>query len=160
YKRMRQQKAQLGLFESANYRFDCLATNDLNINPRAAFEFYNGRANIENNIRELKNDYALGKIVTESFNANDVITQVTLLAYLLMQHFKRTLQPKEMFKMRLSTLRWQVLNIPGTMYREARRRWIRLQNVFVSEAFYSWIYQKLSRIKSRVVTPPEVPITN
>jgi hypothetical protein len=156
FKRTRLRQAQLSLIDGVSYRHDCLATNDLTIKEKAAFEFYNGRANVENNIKELKADYALGKIVTESFDANDAITQVTLLVYLLVQHFKRTLLRDDMQRMQLSTLRWQVMNIPGQLFREARRTWVRIQNVFASEALYAEIYRKLSGLRSWVLTPPEI----
>lgn len=158
YKRTRCQSPQLGLFESISYRYDCLTTNDLTVADPKAYLFYNGRANVENNIRELKNDYQLGKIVTENFDANDVITQMTLFAYLIIQHFKRTLLPKDMHRMQLSTIRWQVMNIPGRIFREARRSWIRIQNVFASETFYARIYRKLATLNSWVLAPPDFQV--
>lgn len=154
YKRAKISKSQLSLFESVGYRYDCLATNDFTILEWDAFVFYNGRAHVENNIKELKQDYQLGKIVTESFDANDVITQVTLLAYILVQHFKRTSLPDDMGRMRLGTLRWSAFNIPAGLFREARRQWLRLQNVFQTEAFYAGIYRRLDQLRSWVLSPP------
>ena len=51
---------------------------------------YNKRAHIENAIKELKEDYQLGKIVTDSFDANDVITQTTMMAFIIkkVKYFK------------------------------------------------------------------------
>jgi hypothetical protein len=156
FKRTKIKQAQLSLLESASYRYDCLATNDLVIEGRSAFEFYNGRANVENNIKELKQDYALGKIVTDNFDANDVITQVTLFFYLLVQHFKKTVLPDDMQRLQLSTLRWKVMNIPGSLFRGARRQWIRIQNIFLSEAIYAKIFRKLESLHSWVLSPPEL----
>jgi hypothetical protein len=156
YKRTKIKQEQLSLLESASYRYDCLATNDLVIEAKAAFEFYNGRANIENNIKELKQDYALGKIVTDNFDANDVITQVTLFFYMLVQHFKRTLLPDDMQRIQLSTLRWKVMNIPGSLFRGARRQWMRIQNIFLSEKIYASIFRRLDKLHSWVLSPPEM----
>ena len=155
YKRSRIRAVQLSLIESVQYRYACLATNDLLIEERAAFEFYNGRANIENNLRELKHDYALGSIVTEGFDANDAITQVTLLAYLLMQHFKRSLLPPEMLKRKLSTLRWEVFNIPGRLLSAARKKFVRIYNIFHDEKFYARLLYKLKHLRSWVLAPPQ-----
>jgi hypothetical protein len=155
YKRAKINKAQMSLLESASYRYDCLSTNDLVIQDRDAFAFYNGRANVENNIKELKQDYALGKIVTEQFDANDAITQVTLFFYLLVQHFKRMLLPDDMQRLQLSTLRWRVMNIPGSLFRGARRQWIRIQNVFAQESLYAAMFRKLLVIRSWILAPPE-----
>jgi len=137
-----------------NYRYDCLVTNDLMVKEWEAWEFYNGRANIENGIRELKNDYQLGDIVTSEFDANDVITQVTLLAYILMNHFKRKALPQEMARMQLGTLRWRIFNIPGRILWGARYQWTRLYNVFASGRFYAEILFRLKNLISWVLSPP------
>lgn len=147
---------QLSLGAGANYRFDCLATNELTIDDPKAFEFYNGRANIENNIKELKQDYHLGKIVTDSFDANDVITQLTMLTYLLMRHFQNEVLPQKMQRMQLSTLRTQLFNIPGRLLVMRRRTWTRLQNLFINEATYALIFQALEKIRSWILEPPNL----
>jgi hypothetical protein len=154
YKRTKLHSGQMSLFESVSYRYDCLVTNDFTIREWEAYAFYNGRAHVENNIRELKNDYQLGKIITESFDANDVITQVQLLSYILVQHFKRTCLPEDMNRMQLGTLRWSAFNIPAGLFREARKQWVRIQNVFRAESFYATIYRNLSRTRSWLLCPP------
>ena len=154
FRRVKIKRAQLSLLDQAEYRYDCMATNDLVIGEMEAFLFYNGRANIENNIRELKNDYALGKIVTESFNANDAITQCTLFAYLLIGHFKRKLLPPQAAKHQLRTIRTVVFNVPARLLTTARRRLTRIFNVFKDHAFYSRIYYKLRYLRSWVLEPP------
>jgi hypothetical protein len=145
---------QMSLGELAGFEYDCLSTNDLLIEPQKAFEFYNGRANIENNIRELKNDYQLGKIITEDFDANDVITQLTLLAYLLMAHFKHEVLPDNMRRMTLSSLRNQLFNIPGRLLYFARRYYTRIQNIFLGEEIYAKIMMALRNLRSWVLEPP------
>jgi len=89
----------------ADYRYDCVVTNDLEMPQEVVFSQYNGRANIENRIKELKYDYKLGCIVTQSFAVNDVITQATLMAHVLVQHFKRLVLDKGDQNIQLSTLR-------------------------------------------------------
>lgn len=154
FKRVRKRKQQLSLLDAVEYEYMALATNDLSLPEWEAFAFYNGRANIENNIREFKNDYALGKIVTESFDANDAITQTTLLTYLLMSHFKRKLLPADMQRSQLRTMRTYVFNIPGRLLSSARRQILRLHNVFRDGAFYSFIFFHLKRLRSWILEPP------
>jgi len=156
FKRVRKKRPQLSLLEATEYEYDALATNDLTIPEQEAYKFYNARANIENNIREFKNDYALGKIVTESFDANDAITQATLLAYLLMAHFKRKLLPPQMQRSQLRTVRTQVFNIPARLLSMARRQILKLHNVFRDDAFYAFILYKLKYLRSWVLQPPLV----
>lgn len=154
FRRTAKPNNQLTLLESFSYRYDCLATNDLVMDESAAFNFYNGRANIENNIRELKDDYRLGAIVTESFNANDAITQATLLTYLLIGHFKRKLLPPNMARSQLQTLRTYVFNIPGRMILGARRVVLKIHNTFVNGAVYARMFYKLKYLRSWVLDPP------
>jgi hypothetical protein len=155
-KRVRKKKVQLSLLDANEYDYDALGTNDLTITEWDAFKFYNGRANIENNIRELKNDYSLGKIVTESFDANDAITQATILTYLLMAHFKRKVMPPKMQCSQLRTMRTQIFNIPARMLSMARKKIVRLHNVFKDGAFYSFMLYKLKYLRSWVLDPPEL----
>jgi len=159
YKRTRLDNlGQLSLGEVSSHRYDCLATNDFTIDEASSFEVYNKRAHIENAIKELKEDYQLGKIVTEDFAANDVITQVTMLAYMLVQLLKNEILPPKMSRMRLSTLRTQVFNIPACIVHWARREITRIQNVFVSPLTMAGIIHKARRLYSWVLEPPLLEI--
>lgn len=154
FKRTRLQNHQLSLGEMASFKYDCLVTSKITIAEEQAFSFYNGRANIENNIRELKNDYALGKIVTDDFNANDVITQITMLTYLLMRHFQNEVLPKTMQKHVLSTLRNHVFNIPAVFRSGQRQVFIKFKNVFHSEVTYADIVNRIRKLVTWVLEPP------
>jgi Transposase DDE domain group 1 len=149
------EKADLGLSGVVGYRYQCVATNDFIIEDWKTYPEYNGRSNIENTIKEGKYDYALGDIVTDSFDANDVITQVTILAFNLMAHLKTKVLPVNMAKMWLSTLRTQLFNIPGWLFSHAGKRCLRLYNVFVGAEIYASIYARLKSLRSLVLSPPE-----
>jgi Transposase DDE domain group 1 len=136
------------------YEYHCVATNDMLMKEPEVFNFYNGRANIENNIKELKEDYQLGKIVTDSFDANDVITQATVISYILVQHFKRVMLDKADQNKRLSTLRWRLFNIPGRALQKAHRLWQRIYNAFCPQQVYARIYARLIRLNTFLVCPP------
>ena len=155
YKRTRKDTdGQLSLGDVATYRYDCLATNDFVIEEGKAFEVYNKRAHIENAIKELKEDYLLGHIVTDNFDANDAITQVTMLAYMLVQVMKNEVLPPKMNRMRLSTLRTQVFNIPACLVHWARRKITHLQNIFLPEHMMARIVKRTRQISSWVLNPP------
>lgn len=148
-------RTQLSIFgEEALYRYDAIATVNQTKEAEEVFSFYNQRAHIENNIRELKEDYAIGKIVTENFDANDVITQVTLMGYLLVTHFKKKVLPKNYQKMQLQTLRWRVFNIPGKLLKGAGRTLYRIYNRLVPAGFYARMFYRLKYLKSWVLAPP------
>jgi hypothetical protein len=139
----------------SDYRYDCVATNDLEMSQGYVFTHYNGRANIENSIKELKYDYKLGCIVTQSFAVNDVITQATLMAHVLIQHFKRLVLDKGDQNIQLSTLRWRVLNLPTLVVRGARRRWYRISNVFMNSRYFLRLLQRMATRASFLIRPPD-----
>ncbi len=144
----------MSLGEISSYKYACLTTNDLTITEDRAFEVYNKRANIENAIKELKENYQLGKIVTENFDANDVITQVQMLTSTLVQLLKNEVLPPKMSRMRLSTLRTQVFNVPGCLVHWARRQITRIQNIFVTDYQIAFIEKQLKKLYSWILTPP------
>lgn len=159
YKRTRLNNGgQLSLGETASYRYDCLSTNDFTVEEEQAFEIYNKRAHIENAIKELKEDYQLGRIVTDTFSANDAITQVTMLAYMLVQLLKNEVLPPKMSRMRLSTLRIQVLNVPACLVHWARKEISRIQNIFVPEHILAQIIKKVRAFSSWVLAPPTLEL--
>lgn len=147
---------QLSLGMISSYRYDCLATNDMTISEDSAFEIYNKRAHIENAIKELKEDYQLGKIITDSFDANDVITQATMTAYSLVQLLKNNVLPPRMSRMRLSTLRTQVFNVPACLVHWARREITRIQNIFTDEKTLAYITKRVRHVMSWMLDPPIV----
>src|SRR3989454_3071476 len=84
--------AQLHLFQMGGYSYQLLVTN-LKLTPLHLWRFYNQRARAELIIRELKDAYALGKIPTKDFWANEAFFQIVLLAYNLLNWFKRLCVP-------------------------------------------------------------------
>lgn len=145
---------QMSLFASTEYRYDCLSTNDLTVDEDKAFGIYNQRANIENGIKEFKEDYQLGRIVTENFDANDAIMQATMMAYSLVQLLKNEVLPPKMSRQRLSTLRTHVLNVPACLVHWARKEITRIQNLFLPEMMMAELVRNLRRIKSWMLEPP------
>jgi hypothetical protein len=71
--------AQLHLFQPGGYSYQVLGTN-LSLTPLNLWRFYDQRARAELIIRELKDAYALGKIPTKDFQANEACFQIVLSA--------------------------------------------------------------------------------
>jgi Transposase DDE domain group 1 len=111
---------QLTLFKLGQYHYQVLVTN-LDLRPLNLWRFYNGRAGIERIIRELKGDYPLGKIPTRHFFANEVYLHLLLLAYSLVNWFKRLCLPSEFQSATLDTLRNRILLMPAQLLRSGNR---------------------------------------
>jgi Transposase DDE domain group 1 len=84
--------AQLHLFHMGGYSYQILVTN-LPLISLNLWRFYNQRARAELIIRELKDAYAVEKIPTKDFQANEAFFQIVLLAYNLLNWFKRLCVP-------------------------------------------------------------------
>ncbi len=111
---------QLTLFKRGRYHDQVLVTN-LPLQPLNLWRFYNGRAGVELLIRELKGEYALGRIPTRHFFANETYFHLLLLADNLMNWFKRLCLPPEFQNATLQTLRHQILLMPALLRRATNR---------------------------------------
>jgi len=108
--------AQLTLFQMGGYSYEALVTN-LTLQPLNLWRFYNQRARAELIIRELKYAYALGKIPTNDFQANEAFFQVVLLAYNLLNWFKRLCVPAHLQRATLQRLRQRLFVVPAQLVR-------------------------------------------
>jgi len=106
--------AQLHLFEMGGYTYQVFVTN-LALTPLHLWRFYNQRARAELIIRELKDAYALGKIPTKDFPANEAFFQVVLLAYNLLNWFKRLCVPAHLQRATLQRLRQRLFLVPSQL---------------------------------------------
>jgi hypothetical protein len=108
--------AQLHLFQMGGDTYQLFVTN-LNLTALNLWRFYHQRATAELIIRELKEAYALGKIPTQDFAANETHFQIALLAYNLLNWFKRLCVPPRWQRATLQRLRQQLLVVPAQLVR-------------------------------------------
>jgi hypothetical protein len=85
--------ALTALFAIGRYRYRA-GTTKLDLTPVGVWRFYDGRAAMEPRIHELREDFALRKIPTASFEANALYLEVIRLAYNLVTAFQRTCLPE------------------------------------------------------------------
>jgi hypothetical protein len=111
---------QLTLFKLGSYHYQVLVTN-LSLRPLNLWRFYNDRAAVELLIKQLKGDYALGHIPTRHFLANETYFHLLLLAYNLVNWFKRLCLPPELQTATLQTLRQRILMMPAQLLRPDNR---------------------------------------
>jgi hypothetical protein len=111
---------QLTLFKLGKYHYQVLVTN-LPLQPLNLWRFYNDRAGVELLIKQLKGDYALGSIPTRHFFANETYFHLLLLAYNLVNWFKRLCLPPEFQNATLQTLRHRILLMPAQLRRTDNR---------------------------------------
>lgn len=110
---------QLPLWSGLDYTAQVYITNDWETDADAIGWEYNGRAEIEPAIAELKNGWGIGKIPSQLFVANHALFLLKLLAHNLMRRFVRWAAP-HLTKWRVPWLRRALINIPGRLIRSGR----------------------------------------
>lgn len=104
--------AQLHLFQMGGYSYQVFVTN-LSLTPLNLWRSYNQRARAELIIRELKEAYALGKIPTKDFQANEAFFQIVLWACNLLNWFRRLCAPAHLQRATLQRLRQRLFLVPS-----------------------------------------------
>lgn len=137
---------QLTLFKLGKYHYQVLVTN-LDLRPLNLWRFYNGRAEVERIIRELKGDYPLGKIPTRHFFANEAYFHLLLLAYNLVNWFKRLCLPPEFQTATLQTLRHGLLLMPAQLLRTNNRPRLAMPTSGPRESAWKHALHKIEKLK-------------
>ena len=81
-------KKQPTLFELMGYSYQVIVTNIEGMSPEEVWRFYNGRANVENMIKEGIRSYSLDVNISHFYGANVGHFHLVMLAYNLMNLFK------------------------------------------------------------------------
>lgn len=137
---------QLTLFKLGRYHYQVLVTN-LTLQPLNLWRFYNDRAGVELLIKQLKGDYALGSIPTRHFLANETYFHLLLLAYNLVNWFKRLCLPPEFQHATLQTLRHKILSMPAQLRRAGNRPSLALPASGLREAAWKCALHKIQTLR-------------
>ena len=123
--RERDNGKQIQLWSDLDYTVQAFVTNDWLADAEdIAFE-YDGRAEVEPAIGELKSGWGIGKIPSHDFRANHAIFLLKLLAHNLMRRFVRWTCP-HLSTWRIPWLRRALINLPGRLLRSGRCWTLRL----------------------------------
>lgn len=139
--------AQLHLFQMGGYSYQVLVTN-LSLTPLNLWRFYNQRARAELIIRELKDAYALGKIPTKDFQANEAFFQIVLVAYNLLNWFKRLCAPVHLRRATLQRLRQRLFLVPSQLVRPGGVPTLRLAPSYPYVADFLGTLRRIRRLRS------------
>ena len=111
------------LIEVPGYTFHAVVTT-LDLPPVDLWRFYNSRAECENRIKELKEDFGAGGFCLQSFYGTEAVFRLICCLYNLMAEFRRDIlhAPTQ----RLLTVRHQVLVVGGILGANGRTPVLRL----------------------------------
>lgn len=107
------------------YRYEAVVTN-MEDEPADVMSFYDGRANVENKIDELKDGFAVEEASQHEKNRNHAFMVIKSIAYNLMNWYRQALLPQDMKRCEIKTLRRKIINIPGNILGSGRYHRIKL----------------------------------
>jgi hypothetical protein len=136
---------QLTLFALKRYAYQVFVTN-LPLQPEKIWYFYRPRAAIETIIRELKESYALAKIPTNNFQANHLYFHLLLLAYNIVNWFKRLCLPPKFQNATLETIRTEFLVLPARLVKRDHRNILKLPMEYISKQTLDHIIQNIQKM--------------
>lgn len=141
---------QLKLFKEEgifrNYRYSCMITN-LGLSAQLVWNMYKGRANCENRIKELKEDFGFANFNMQNFAASEAALNFVIIAYNIMSLFKQTVLKSDTLP-QLKTMRYRIFAIGGYITRSGnqhilnlslsmkRRKWI--EGIWNETNKFSW----------------------
>jgi hypothetical protein len=135
------------LLEVPGYRFQALVTNlPASVDALGVWRRYNGRADIENRIKELGEQFGIKRLCCQSFWATEALHHLAIAAYNLCVLLQRRLGQLE--KCELNTLRWRLFARAAVWSRARGKPTLRLA-VRGAEARLWWC-----EILTKLTAPP------
>lgn len=129
---------QLKLFKEdgiyQNYRYSCYITN-VDLSPHMVWKMYRGRADCENRIKEIKEDFGFDNFNMQDFAATEAALNFVVVAYNIMSLFKQAVLQSDKLH-QLKTLRYKIFAIGGYITRSGNQK---LLNLSLSMKRRKWI---------------------
>jgi hypothetical protein len=117
---------QVRIWEDPDESTQFYVTNDWQPEPQEVPREYDGRAEVETIIRDLKNALALGKVSSAAFDANHATFLLKLLGHNLMRRYAAQVSPRCSY-WRTPWLRRLLIVRPGRLLRSGRQWTLRTQ---------------------------------
>ncbi|MDZ7608853.1 MAG: IS1380 family transposase [Cyclobacteriaceae bacterium] len=111
-----------GIYE--NYRYSCYITN-LDLSAKMVWDMYRGRADCENRIKELKEDFGFDHFNMQDFAATEAALNFVMAAYNIMSLFKQAVLQSDTLH-QLKTLRYKIFAVGGYITKSGNQRLLHL----------------------------------
>jgi hypothetical protein len=138
---LRWRERQGDLFQGS-YHYHCIATSMVEESPEEVVWKYNGRAQIENHIKEIKGGFGMEWMPSGDFGANAVYFGIGILTYNLFLGQKLLSMPEEWFTKTIKTVRWLLVQVGGRLVSRSRRMILRVSTSIEKVRVYLEIRQR------------------
>lgn len=130
------------LLEAPRYSYDAIVTN-LDWNRKRVLRSYNARATVESVLKESALGFNMDSLPSGSFNGNRVFCQLLVLAYNLVNLFRRLCLPDEDKRGHLPGLRRRLLAVPARIDRGADGCAVRCSSRGPLAELLAWVVTQL-----------------
>jgi hypothetical protein len=122
---LRWRERQGDLFKNT-YHYHCIATSMVEESPEEVVWKYNGRAQIENHIKEIKSGFGMEWMSSGDFGANAVYFGIGILTYNLFLAQKLLTMPELCKTKTIKSIRWLLVEVGGKLVSRSRRVILRI----------------------------------
>lgn len=149
---------QLDLFipDDGIHEYSVIQSNK-KLRPDHLFDFYNGRAAMEHQIAEIKNEFAFDSIPTKEYHSNSAYQQISMMAYNLVRNFQVDIQiaqerPRTQSRTHLysfeslKTLRFEWIAVAGRIVYASGQKVLKLAQNERRQATYSHLIDQLDEL--------------
>jgi hypothetical protein len=131
------------LSKNGNLDIRYIVTNIEVRSPKKSYEYYSQRGQMENYIKDLKNDMKSGRLSCHGFLANYFRLLLSCFAYSVMHKIREVLDGTELEKAQSCTIRLDLLKIGALVRETVRRVWIELSSSFPKRKLFMLAYSRL-----------------
>jgi hypothetical protein len=111
---------------------------------KEAYEMYGKRGQMENYIKDLKNDLKSDRLSCHRFLANYFRLMISCFAYDIMMEIRNVLEGTELEKSQSCTIRLKLLKIGAIVRETVRKVWIEMSSSFPNRETFMLAYNKLN----------------
>jgi DDE family transposase len=144
--RTQRAKKQPTLFELTGYSYQVIVTNIELMSPEEVWRFYNGRANVENMIKEGILSYSLDINISHFYGANVAHFHLAMLVYNLMNIFKESVLGQRDKKRMGKWIRQRFFLIAERLVRGGRKFILKLQEDWAYRQEYNEAEKRFERL--------------
>jgi len=130
--------------EFERYKYAAFVTN-MDLSAELIWHLYNKRADCENRIRELRNDYGIDGFCMDDFYATEAAFRWTMVAHNLMSLFRLQVLNHKHHPV-LSTMKFQCIAIGSYLVKSGRKTVLKLSAKQKRKQFLEGLFQKLDNL--------------
>lgn len=121
-----------------------VVTSLTNKSPEDLYEFYCGRGDQENRIKEMKLDLQSGRTSCHRFLANQFRLLLHTAACVLMGVLQRSLEGTKLAKAQIGTIRVRLLKVGARIMESCRKVWVHLPTAYPEKELWRHVHWRLS----------------